>query len=125
MTPEEYWQKYQPQPMTPTYYDQMTFGFDITKMHTKEVNGTPNVVYKVNYFVWGDYQGKKGQIEQELMFPQEVLDVQVSFTPYDQLTEATVISWIEDDTSYIHTQYSIANQLYVPTDDVPPLPWAS
>ena len=125
MTPEEYWQKYQPQPMTPTYYDQMTFGFDIVEMHTKEVNGTPNVVYKVSYFVWGDYQGEKGQIEQELVFPQEVLDVQVSFTPYDQLTEATVINWIEDSTSYIHTQYSIANQLYVPTDNVPPLPWAS
>jgi hypothetical protein len=123
MTPEEYWIKYQPKPVTPAYYDQMTFGFDIEQMHTKTINGTPNVVYKVNYYVWGEYQGEQGRVSQELTFPQEVLDEQVSFIPYDELTKETVIGWIEDNTSYIHTQYTIANQLDVPSDDTPPLPW--
>jgi len=123
MTVQEYWQKYQPQPRTPDLYAQMTFGFDINEMHTKEVNGTPNVVYKVSYSIWGDHQGTRGKIARELEFPQDVLDAQTSFTSYDQLTEATVIGWIEDNTSYIHSHYTLANQMAEQPEAPTALPW--
>lgn len=125
MTPQEYWQKYQPQPVVPRLYDEMTFGFDIIKLYTKELNGTSNVIYKVEYFIWGKYGNNDFRIWRELEFPQQVLEEQVSFVPYGEITEDMVVNWIEENTSFIHSYYSIANELDHADEVTPPLPWQS
>lgn len=92
----------------------------------KEIDGSQNVVFAINWTL----VGRDGSVEAACPATTTVPYIAgSSFTPFDQLTEAQVLQWIEEYTPVAYMQgykntidFTIAQQTQ---QEIPPLPWVS
>jgi hypothetical protein len=108
----------------PDNYDSATFQTEITSVRTATVNGTANVINKIEYQIWAEIDGQRTSFSSEVVYSDEFLNEQGSFAPYESLTKEQVIAWVEDHTHLQSVHYSLCNRFIQPVESTPALPWA-
>ena len=120
-----YEDKFGPTPEKPTTFDSATFEIVVNAMKTKTVNGTPDVVYYVDFDYFCTVDGQSTSQQYEIFYDDETLEAQTSFQDFQSLTAIEVEGWILDKIPFTHLQYSLASR-FSPVDEttVSP-PWAA
>lgn len=114
-----------PDLIKPDTYDLATFGTDIKSVSTITAKGIPNVINKIQYAIWAEIDGQRTFHENEVIYSDEYLNAQESFTPYESLTKEQVVSWVEGHTHLQSIHYSLCNRfVQQPVEVKPALPWA-
>lgn len=105
-----------------------TFTIKIHKVYTKDESGLINVIKRVDWTLSGAQDSQTTPLS-----PQSTelsLANTDSFIPYDSLTEATVVSWVEANSPQLdilksHLQVYLDRMCLLATYNSPPLPWPS
>jgi len=112
------------QPVAPTYTAEFTT--IITGIRTGTVGELVDVVKKVEFTVRGSLQGQTFELPQscDLTEPEAA-----AFKPLDQVTEADVVTWVEEnfdnwDGVKSHIQYVLDREAAKAALESKPLPWA-
>lgn len=107
-------------------YDSSTFKINIKGMKVKECNGTSDVVYFIDYEIVATLSsGVKRRFEGSVEYDDQVLNEVSSFTPFSDLAESDVISWIEAYTDVENIKRGLTQpERTDDTQNVTP-PWAN
>lgn len=103
-----------------------TFTIKVNGIRTTTVDGMQNVVKQVDWTMIGEESGQRFELPQTTILVDPVID---SFVPLTQVTEQTVISWIEANETRIpaikaHIQIVLDKQVAESTLVSAPMPWA-
>lgn len=106
----------------------ITYTWNITQLECyPQTAGQTNVVCKAQWTLNGSYADYTNSLSGEAPF---VYSEGSSYTPYDQLTEAQVIQWVQNSLGaqfVADAEHSIAENIQAamsPLPVTPPLPWA-
>lgn len=102
----------------------ITYTLQINDLRVIQLEDQPNTVCQVDY----EYIGINADNKAQSYIGTERLDTEgiESFVAFDDLTEATVIDWLEavwSDTHYTHMQEQIASRLNIPVITSARKPW--
>jgi hypothetical protein len=117
-----------PTPNKPSNYDDATFSTVITDVKTVDIGGNTGVVKKISYYIEVNWSGFKKRHIHTIDYLDEDLSELSDITPFDQLTEAQVIGWINQRIDRTSIEYSLCN-IILPPDlssegTSQALPWA-
>lgn len=103
-----------------------TFTTKITGLRTATVNGVENVVKQLEWILQGEQEGQKFELPQVTEIPDPQSE---EFIPLQQLTESTVVAWIEAheprfEAIKAHIQYVLDKETAKATLSATPMPWA-
>lgn len=118
-----------PTPIKPSNYDDTTFTTVITDVKTVDIGGNTDVVKKISYYIEANWDGAIRRHTSTVDYWDDTLSELSDITPFDQLTEAQVLNWIDQTISRIHIEYSLCNMLLPKAEPnegaSKALPWAS
>ena len=98
-----------PTTILPSFYNDIEFSFRVVSVRKKTINETPDVITELNWEVIGRYENIVARHECDAVFFD--LDEQTEFTPFAELTESQVKSWIMDDEDYEFCKSGVANKI--------------
>jgi hypothetical protein len=108
----------------------ITYTWEVFGIRTTTLNNTPNVVVQTYWRKIGeDENGNVGTFNGATPFSAESMPAGVTFIPFEQLTEADVLSWIKAivvDSYEEHVNGQILKQINDAKNPIidAPLPWA-
>jgi hypothetical protein len=108
----------------------ITYTWEVTGMKTTTFNDTPDIVVQTYWKKIGtDENGNEGTFSGATPFPLNNMPAGTSFIPFEDLTEADVLSWIQAVVvgNYAdHVNGQILKQINEKKNPIvePPLPWA-
>ena len=97
-----------PTPVLPDFFNDIDFSFEIISLRKKTVNGTPDVITSADWKITGIYNGDNAHHVSDAIF--NIAD-DTEFTPFANLTESQVKSWIMDDEEYEFLKSAVASKL--------------
>lgn len=110
----------------PEIFNDTTYTIEVVNMKTATHLGMENVVKGLEYKLTTIYNDKAVSFIHTIDYSLENIDSVDGFTPFNLLTQDTVISWIENTDHFIYLRYSQCQQI---TDLIEkeaenvPLPW--
>lgn len=108
----------------------ITYTWEVTGIRTTTLNNTPNVVVQTYWRKIGeDENGLRGTFNGATPFSSDSMPAGTTFIPFEQLTEADVLSWIKAivvDSYEEHVNGQILKQINDAKNPIvdAPLPWA-
>jgi hypothetical protein len=99
-----------PSPILPDFFNDVEFSFQIISLRKKTVNNTSDVVTSADWKIIGKYSGVTAEHVSDAIF---IFDDTTEFTPFSDLTESQVKSWIMDDEDYEFLKSAVASKLEV------------
>lgn len=73
----------------------VTYTWEVTGLKTTTINNTPNVVVQTYWKKIGTDGEHTGTFSGATPFSADSMPAGITFVPFDQLDEATVLSWIQ------------------------------